>query len=72
VSVRIDETDDGIHLTVQDNGRGLAPASDKKTFGLLGMRERIAMLGGRMEIGSRPGQGTRIEGWLPHQKATRT
>jgi signal transduction histidine kinase len=72
VSVQIDETGDGIRLSMQDNGRGFSGASDKKTFGLLGMRERIAMLGGRLEIDSRPGQGTRITGWLPHQKATRT
>jgi PAS domain S-box-containing protein len=68
VSVRIDEADDGIHLVMADNGRGFSGAKDKKTFGLLGMRERIAMLGGRLDIDSRPGQGTRIRGWLPHQK----
>ncbi|MDP1611692.1 MAG: PAS domain S-box protein [Sulfuritalea sp.] len=72
VTVRIDEVDDGIRLTIQDNGRGISDAKDKKTFGLLGMRERIAMLGGRLEIESRPGKGTRIAGWLPHQKATPT
>ena len=70
VTVRIDEVDDGIRLTIEDNGRGISDAKDKKTFGLLGMRERIAMLGGRLEIHSRPGKGTRIAGWLPHQKAT--
>jgi PAS domain S-box-containing protein len=64
-SVRIEETDDGIRLEVQDNGRGFAAASDKKTFGLLGMRERATMLGGILEIDSQPGQGTRITGWLP-------
>lgn len=68
VTVRVDEVDDGIRLTIQDNGRGISDAKDKKTFGLLGMRERIAMLGGRLEIHSRPGKGTRIAGWLPHQK----
>ena len=72
VSVRIDEVEDGIRLTIEDNGRGIADAKDKKTFGLLGMRERVAMLGGRLEIHSRPGKGTRIAGWLPHQKATAT
>lgn len=72
VTVRIDAVDDGIRLTIQDNGRGISDAKDKKTFGLLGMRERIAMLGGRLEIHSRPGKGTRIAGWLPHQKATET
>ncbi|MBI3094402.1 MAG: PAS domain S-box protein [Rhodocyclales bacterium] len=70
VTVRIDEVDGGIRLTIEDNGRGISDAKDKKTFGLLGMRERIAMLGGRLEIHSRPGKGTRIAGWLPHQKAT--
>ena len=70
VSLRIDEVEDGIRLTIEDNGRGIADAKDKKTFGLLGMRERVAMLGGRLEIHSRPGKGTRIAGWLPHQKAT--
>ena len=72
VTVRIDEVEDGIRLTIEDNGRGISDAKDKKTFGLLGMRERIAMLGGRLEIHSRPGKGTRIAGWLPHQKATAT
>jgi len=72
VSVQIDQAEDGIHLTMQDNGRGFSGANDKKTFGLLGMRERIAMLGGRLGIDSRPGQGTRITAWLPHHKATRT
>jgi PAS domain S-box-containing protein len=72
VAVRIDEVDDGIHLTIQDNGRGISDAVDKKTFGLLGMRERVAMLGGRLEIHSRPGKGTRIAGWLPRQKAMPT
>jgi len=72
VSVQIDETEDGIRLSMRDNGRGFSGAADKKTFGLLGMRERIAMLGGRLEIDSRPGHGTRIDGWLPLQKATPT
>lgn len=72
VTVRIDEVEDGIRLTIEDNGRGISDAKDKKTFGLLGMRERVAMLGGRLEIHSRPGKGTRIAGWLPHQKATAT
>ena len=71
VSVQIFETEDGIRLSMRDNGRGFSGANAKKTFGLLGMRERIAMLGGRLEIDSRPGQGTRIEGWLPLRKATR-
>lgn len=72
VSVRIDQAEDGIHLTMQDNGSGFSGGSGKKTFGLLGMRERIAMLGGRLDIDSGPDRGTRIDAWLPFQKETRT
>lgn len=72
ISVRIDETDDGIRLTIQDNGRGFSGANDKKTFGLLGMRERVTILGGSLDIDSQPDRGTRIDGWLPLRKETGT
>jgi signal transduction histidine kinase len=53
-----------VDLIVRDNGRGfdldgLAPA-DGDHFGLLGMRERAEYLGGRLEIRSRPGEGTSV------------
>jgi signal transduction histidine kinase len=32
------------------------------------MRERVTMLGGHIEIASQPGQGTRIDAWLPLRK----
>ena len=69
-TVEIDETEDGIRLCVQDNGRGFDAASKKKTFGLLGMRERVTILGGKLEIESHPGSGTRISGWLPLRRET--
>lgn len=72
VSVQVDETDDAIRLTVRDNGCGFVPNKDKKTFGLIGMRERATMLGGSLDIDSQPGQGTCITGWLPLRKEPRT
>ncbi|MEW6514049.1 MAG: histidine kinase [Pseudomonadota bacterium] len=68
VEVVIDEMDDGIRLSVTDNGRGFAAPTGKKTFGVLGMRERAAILGGSLDIDSQPGTGTRITGWLPFPK----
>ncbi|MDD5329040.1 MAG: PAS domain S-box protein [Sulfuricella sp.] len=67
VTVEVREVDDAIEVAVQDDGCGFgpAPAGAKKTFGLLGMQERVKMLGGRFEIDSEPGQGTRIGAWLP-------
>jgi len=72
VSVQIDETADGIRLDVWDNGSGFAADSNKKTFGLLGMRERVTMLGGSLEIDSTPGEGTHISAWLPFREAMPT
>ena len=37
----------------------------RTSFGLIGMRERAAMIGGRLQVISRPGSGTRIEIHLP-------
>jgi len=67
VSVSIDESDDDIELAIADNGRGMHP-SNKKTFGLLGMRERITILGGTFEIESQPDRGTRVTCRVPLAK----
>lgn len=64
--VEIEVEGDYLVVSVQDNGRGLfsessAPAGTENThLGLRNMRARAALLGGEMEIYSRPGQGTRL------------
>jgi signal transduction histidine kinase len=65
VEVEILDDADGIHLTVEDDGCGLAPPFNRKTFGLLGMRERVKMFGGKFEMTSVPGKGTRIDAYFP-------
>lgn len=79
VAVFIDQSDatesveeGGIRLVVEDNGRGFDVANRTKRFGLLGMRERVAILGGWLEIDSRPERGTRVEAWLPFSKDMQT
>jgi two-component system, NarL family, sensor histidine kinase UhpB len=71
VTIRLQELGSELLLVVQDNGRGLpdAAAGKKKSYGLLGMRERVRMLGGHLEISSEPGKGTRIEASIPTQEA---
>ncbi len=56
-----------IRLMVEDDGVGFPgrPTSRRKTFGLLGMRDRVAALGGNVRIRSRQGKGTRILIALP-------
>lgn len=54
-------------LTVKDNGRGFQPQhlDDSLCLGLAGMRERAALVGGNLELHSRPGKGTRVHFRLP-------
>lgn len=59
--------DDRLEVRVEDDGQGLAPAADTSSahFGLGIMRERAHRLGGEIEIGARPGGGTRMRLTLP-------
>ena len=53
-------------LRIQDNGRGMFnPLSNHEGFGLLGMRERVASLGGQLHLFSQPGKGFTVEAKLP-------
>lgn len=53
-------------LTVSDNGKGLADRQgNKKTLGLLGMKERSQMMGGHYQITSEPGEGTTVVVTVP-------
>jgi signal transduction histidine kinase len=67
-------TRDGIRLTVKDNGRGFnaeeamddLPHNGK--LGLMGMQERVWLLGGTMEIISKSGEGTTLRFKIPSKK----
>ena len=65
VSVRLDRSDSAAHIGVTDNGQGFDVGSVAARHGLRGMRVRVESLGGRLEIDSTPGRGTRIDAWLP-------
>jgi len=67
VHVVLDRPGTGIRLQVTDDGRGFVPEESPKTngpgerVGLSGMRERLALLGGRFELMSEPGTGTTLK-----------
>ena len=65
--VALQDFGDTLLLSITDNGCGLPAAKGdrKHHFGLLGMRERVNMLGGRMSIDSAAGRGTHIEVRFP-------
>ncbi|MET7389760.1 sensor histidine kinase [Streptomyces sp. NPDC005385] len=74
-SVRLVYFDDGLGLLVEDDGKG-APhelyeegGADGQGHGLIGMRERIGMVGGTLDAGPRPGGGFRISALLPLKPA---
>ena len=52
-------------LEVTDDGAGFGPSADHSGFGLLGMRERAALLGGVVDVVSAPGAGTRVAVTVP-------
>ncbi len=68
VRVQLDYGRAHVRLVVEDDGLGLpdsAERHDGQGFGLTGMRERAALLGGQMTLSSQPGQGTRVEVIVP-------
>lgn len=67
VAVTIADAAAGLVVRVRDDGAGFAPADPRKSdsFGLVGLRERAAMLGGTASITSAVGQGTTVEVRLP-------
>lgn len=66
VSIVLSEWDTLLVLTVRDNGKGFDLNTLKtKSFGLLGIRERAAMVGGKAKITSAAGKGTTVRVSLP-------
>ncbi len=66
VTVRLVSTPESVGLLVEDDGRGFDPSRvPEDRHGILGMRERVAVLGGVLRVESSPGGGTRVEATLP-------
>jgi two-component system, NarL family, sensor histidine kinase UhpB len=65
--VDVHERGGRLMLVVRDNGSGFPERATHKagSFGLMGMRERVFMLGGEMRIDNPPGGGARITVLLP-------
>ncbi len=66
---------EAVHVEVEDDGEGfdlkklfqagVYDTFDRRGLGLLGMKERVALIGGKIEVCTRPGMGTRVEICIP-------
>lgn len=71
VNVKIDYRQNEAHILVRDNGIGFNPDHVQRrpgriSLGLAGMEERAMLLGGRLEVHSRPDYGTEVEALIPY------
>lgn len=69
ISVKVEMTNSAVTLTIRDNGKGFdikeAGKKKSKSFGLLGMKERVDLLDGKITIDSKKGLGTFIMVQVP-------
>jgi len=73
VNVELHQGDDQIVLSISDNGRGLPKdhVVAQTSYGMRGMRERVAQMGGQIRFDSPPGGGLRVTVVLPADAETR-
>jgi signal transduction histidine kinase len=67
VDVRLAEMSGYLVLEVKDNGRGISEEeiNNTRSIGLLGMRERAALLSGEVRVSGEPGKGTTVRVRIP-------
>jgi signal transduction histidine kinase len=66
VDISLEKIDKQVILTIKDDGHGFDEAdASKKTLGILGMKERTLMLGGKYSIKGIPGEGTIVSVTVP-------
>jgi signal transduction histidine kinase len=66
VDIVLMRRDGGVSAVIEDDGQGFADSDVRSdALGLVGMRERLALLGGTLAIESKPGKGTAVIAYLP-------
>ncbi|TMK30785.1 MAG: hypothetical protein E6G61_05400 [Actinobacteria bacterium] len=65
IVVHVSSDDGRLVFSVADDGAGFEPKRSGMGSGLQGMKDRLAALGGDLEVSSEPGRGTTVSGWVP-------
>ena len=71
IDVQVVGDQDAIRLTVRDDGDQVHPSSVNAGYGVVGMTERAALLGGTLEAGPGPDHGWVVDAVLPRARPTR-
>jgi signal transduction histidine kinase len=68
IRIGLNQEAENILLSIEDNGKGfqVERPGDQKTLGLLGMKERALMMGGKFQIESKKGKGTSVFVTIPY------
>ena len=67
-SVTVDDHDERLTVTIRDDGPGFVADGVREGFGLLGITERVTLVGGTLSIESAPGQGTTLRAAIPSRR----
>lgn len=67
VTIRISMTPESVYLMIEDDGYGFDPSNipQEGRYGLIGLNERVKLLGGTLNLQSNPNSGTRVEVQIP-------
>ena len=65
VSIHLARSDGHISFSIEDDGAGFEPGRVRRGAGLANVESRLAELGGRVQVETREGQGTRVSGAVP-------
>jgi signal transduction histidine kinase len=68
VQVRVADLEETIEIVLRDDGNGFDPDDDAAGFGLIGMRERVALVHGTLEVESAVGSGTTLRARIPSRR----
>ncbi len=65
VSIKLVQNEKSVYLCVKDNGQGYEVSQKRSGLGINGMRERVSLLKGTLDLHSEPGKGSTVEATLP-------